>query len=230
MSDHIQELRKFADELDAENHHDNYGAVLHIRATAARWEREQGEAPVDFMEDDSTAFKRELGRGIRERKTHSNESEYLEGFASGWIAHRDLPSPAPQASALREALIKFLEAWAEEIGKNPKAQPELYPMLRRAVMFGQKAIENDSVALAAPQESTPAPSAGWIPVTERLPGERGHYFVATTNRVKRAGSGTGVFWWDGKPRSTHPHNARMWDQVTHWMPLPAAPEARKEEP
>lgn len=65
-----------------------------------------------------------------------------------------------------------------------------------------------------------APVQGWIPVTERLPeyGERiltydryGHI----RDRVMRKTGGTDLFTPDGLVPKKH---------ITHWMPLPDAPE------
>jgi len=42
----------------------------------------------------------------------------------------------------KEALIEFLKAWIEEIQNNPKEQPELHPLLRRAAIRAQRIIRN----------------------------------------------------------------------------------------
>lgn len=61
------------------------------------------------------------------------------------------------------------------------------------------------------------PVQGWIPCSERMP--EGMIDVITSNGVD-----TGKGWWDGD-------NWKEWNKhdavpvsVTHWMPLPAAPQ------
>ena len=56
----------------------------------------------------------------------------------------------------------------------------------------------------------------WIPVTERLPKESGHYLVCTvhefykTANIEKAHFRSGGFYGNGG----------HWSNVTHWMPLP----------
>ena len=61
----------------------------------------------------------------------------------------------------------------------------------------------------------------WIPITERLPGEGYHYLplnLLLNGRTRvQGGWQDGLFWLDGVEV----------DNVTAWMPLPAAPEDDK---
>lgn len=60
----------------------------------------------------------------------------------------------------------------------------------------------------------------WIPVTERLPEESGHYLVAVEGNVLEAYYGKD---WGSKPW-TDPVEMYMTYYPTHWMPLPGPPK------
>ncbi|HHT4841340.1 TPA: DUF551 domain-containing protein [Klebsiella aerogenes] len=66
--------------------------------------------------------------------------------------------------------------------------------------------------------------AGWIPVSERLPEEGGRYwcYVEEQNSLGKSHYQWNCSWngeiWGG---------AMMHGRVTHWMPLPAAPQEVK---
>lgn len=65
---------------------------------------------------------------------------------------------------------------------------------------------------------TPAQSKGWIPVSERLPDEGDHVLVYD-------GVGMEVSWIRGREWKKLRHIYS--EDVTHWMPLPAAPQEVK---
>lgn len=58
----------------------------------------------------------------------------------------------------------------------------------------------------------------WIPVTERLPKQKGFYLVFAHGVIGTAYYGSK--WWTEDPRIYEP-------QITHWMPM--LPEPPKEE-
>lgn len=58
----------------------------------------------------------------------------------------------------------------------------------------------------------------WIPVTERLPEQKGYYLVFSHGVIGTAYYGSK--WWTEDPRIYEP-------QITHWMPM--LPEPPKEE-
>jgi len=76
----------------------------------------------------------------------------------------------------------------------------------------------------------------WIPVGERLP--EGDNVVLTLNQHSGfvtkgyyvAGRGVYGYWWQYYPErgEMHPSYMPKSDPVTHWMPLPAAPEVNHE--
>lgn len=59
----------------------------------------------------------------------------------------------------------------------------------------------------------------WIPITERLPEEYGHYLV---HAVGNGYCSTYIALWNGRFRA----NFEM--PITHWMPLPEPPESEDE--
>ncbi|MDA5091456.1 DUF551 domain-containing protein [Klebsiella quasipneumoniae subsp. quasipneumoniae] len=65
---------------------------------------------------------------------------------------------------------------------------------------------------------TPAQRQGWIPVSERLPDEGDHVLVSD-------GVGMEVSWIRGREWKKLRHVYS--EDVTHWMPLPAAPQEGK---
>jgi hypothetical protein len=77
----------------------------------------------------------------------------------------------------------------------------------------------------------------WIPVTERIPAD-GVRVLAMCEIAGLCVAYIGVDPWDEEPRfkrwcaETEPvpvdcHRIALWDNVTHWMPLPAPPTASK---
>ncbi|HBR1128091.1 TPA: DUF551 domain-containing protein [Klebsiella pneumoniae] len=84
----------------------------------------------------------------------------------------------------------------------------------------------DSTLAAAPQSpgSEPATVPGkWIPVSERMPEAEGHYLVwANASRIDGYCDHLAIATYQGGEWS----NEFNW-LVTHWMPLPAAPQEPK---
>lgn len=70
---------------------------------------------------------------------------------------------------------------------------------------------------------TPAQNQGWIPVSERMPEAEGHYLVwANASRIDGYCDHLAIATYQGGEWS----NEFNW-LVTHWMPLPAAPQEPK---
>jgi len=83
------------------------------------------------------------------------------------------------------------------------------------------ALVRDAISWRARNPETPKETTGpWHRWPAEKPAQPGHYIVHTRNHVRRNGSGDGIFWYDGRPRSEHPRNARAWDNVEAWMEIP----------
>lgn len=116
----------------------------------------------------------------------------------------------------KEPTESMINAWLSEVANW------------RGHVAGYKAM------LAAAQHDTPALNPvqsvlsvqGWIPVSERLPEEGGRYwcYVEEQNSLGKSHYQWNCSWngeiWGG---------AMMHGRVTHWMPLPAAPQEVKGE-
>ena len=85
---------------------------------------------------------------------------------------------------------------------------------------GIKRIVSELVAATQPQnapQNIPEIIPGWIPVSEHLPKEKGVYQVWNGKYVDN------VPFWFGSFQSLHS------ELITHWMPLPAAPQEVNRE-
>ena len=83
---------------------------------------------------------------------------------------------------------------------------------------GIKRIVSELVAATQPQnapQNIPEIIPGWIPVSEHLPKEKGVYQVWNGKYVDN------VPFWFGSFQSLHS------ELITHWMPLPSAPQEVK---
>ncbi|MEB6481818.1 DUF551 domain-containing protein [Klebsiella quasipneumoniae] len=90
-------------------------------------------------------------------------------------------------------------------------------------MLLQRAIDilvNKAGNSPAQSDCCPAQNQGWISVSERLPDEGDHVLVSD-------GVGMEVSWIRGREWKKLRHIYS--EDVTHWMPLPAAPQEVKGE-
>ncbi len=86
------------------------------------------------------------------------------------------------------------------------------------------AAPHDTPALNSLQ-SVDSVTGGWIPVSERMPEAEGHYLVwANASRIDGYCDHLAIATYQGGEWS----NEFNW-LVTHWMPLPAAPQEVKSE-
>nr|EKV4192178.1 DUF551 domain-containing protein [Klebsiella michiganensis] len=115
-----------------------------------------------------------------------------------------------------------------QAGNSPVIPDGSAVMLRRWLAFGRgmqnagsqlphNLIAETETMLAAATAGIPIISNRWIPVSERMPEKNGMYQV-----------------WNGKHMAAHSFFFGSFqcinpEQITHWMPLPAAPQEVKGE-
>ncbi|HHP5678067.1 TPA: DUF551 domain-containing protein, partial [Klebsiella pneumoniae] len=128
-------------------------------------------------------------------------------------------------------------------GNSPVIPDGSASMLRRWLAFGrgmQNAgsqlphnliAETESMLAAAPQpqnspQNIPEIIPGWIPVSERMPEEGGRYwcYVEEQNSLGKSHYQWNCSWNEGAWS-----DKALTGRVTHWMPLPAAPQEVKSE-
>lgn len=87
------------------------------------------------------------------------------------------------------------------------------------LIYEEGKIEGWNACRAATLKAGNSPVApdGWIPVSERMP--EGMKTVITSN-----GFDIGQGWWDGECWKSFDCHDVVPGKVTHWMPLPAAPQ------
>ncbi|HHG0455591.1 TPA: DUF551 domain-containing protein [Citrobacter freundii] len=85
------------------------------------------------------------------------------------------------------------------------------------ILLVQDAKPNFKLAVNHTEQHLDMVDSGWIPVSERMP--EGMKTVITSN-----GFDIGQGWWDGECWKSFDCHDVVPGKVTHWMPLPAAPQ------
>ena len=116
------------------------------------------------------------------------------------------------ADALKELLIDTLES----IKKNPKMDGQETHIIAACHMLGEMIDDAPTVSTA---------QVGWISVEDRLP-EKNQAVLGWYKDNPFAGYTYGVVSWSGKGW-VFVYAQRYVTNVTHWMPLPKAPETKK---
>ena len=127
------------------------------------------------------------------------------------------------ASIIAEVYSAMVEA--ATAGQEPTDADRDYADMRRmqAALIAKTHECNELRALAAEQPQPEAPS-GWIACSERMPPESTRVLVAHTGLSLFVRPGTwqdGEWWKDG--------GMALVGVVTHWRPLPPAPEGAGEK-
>ncbi|HFR4130619.1 DUF551 domain-containing protein [Raoultella ornithinolytica] len=148
------------------------------------------------------------------------------------------------ASNLSGAYALFAEFWKVacrasmlQAGNSPVIPDGSASMLRRWLVFGRgmqnagsqlphNLIAETEEMLAAADCSIPMISDTWIPVSERMPEEGGRYwcYVEEQNSL-----GKSHYQWNCSWNGNVWSDKALTGRVTHWMPLPAAPQEVKGE-
>lgn len=147
---------------------------------------------------------------------------------------RDIVRQCPEVATvadvetfIRDELEPELRARAEG-----EAEPQRYAPGDPARQNQCRPQGHVSIGGAGVGPARPAPS-GWIPVSERLPADETPVMILRNGELR-----IGELRWE-KPTYEETFNPFQywddpnndgqtweWDEVTHWMPLPAAPEAK----
>lgn len=147
----------------------------------------------------------------------------------GRIAIRALarPQPAPVVDADDNFYSWFGREWQENYQHNQyttAAKQMLGMMAESAWKAGRRAAMLQGAENAESRCGNSPVIPGWIPVSEQLPEECGRYwcYVEEQNSLGKSHYQWNCSWngeiWGG---------AMMYGRVTHWMPLPAAPQEVK---
>lgn len=159
---------------------------------------------------------------------------------------RDVAIKYHGAGQLREQIARVVRGTMLQAGNSPVI-PDGYVMVPKemtdeigeaiamqANCCGGIALDIYDAMIAAAPHDTPALNSlqsvdsvtgGWIPVSERMPEAEGHYLVwANASRIDGYCDHLAIATYQGGEWS----NEFNW-LVTHWMPLPAAPQEVKSE-
>lgn len=152
-----------------------------------------------------------------------------------WLSQQNGVIEVDCGCVTTEAFYHWMRV-AYEAGNSPVIPEDSASMLRRWLAFGrgmQNAgsqlphnliAEAESMLAASPQpqnspQNIPEIIPGWIPVSERMPENDGAYLC-----------------WDNRYVTTYAFIFGAWQanqfiakNITHWMPLPAAPQEVKGE-
>lgn len=120
-----------------------------------------------------------------------------------------------------EALCRHLRSLAKLWGvSTPNEAADVIEELSREYESIAKSL-NESVELVRKLQSP-----RWVSVTERLP-EEGQYVLVSYMSI--SGAMRAVSYWFSDDRNKVRWGGEIELFVTHWMPLPPAPEPPKEE-
>ncbi|ROC70319.1 DUF551 domain-containing protein [Klebsiella quasipneumoniae] len=165
------------------------------------------------------------------------ESLYRNGQKQCWNERytTDMAYASGVLNACRAAILQAEPVTAaNKLGKSPVI-PDGYVMVPKEatlemIKSGASAASNGMLIpgiykamLAAAECSISMISDTWIPVSERMPEVEGHYLVwASASRIDGYCDHLAIATYQGREWS----NEFNW-LVTHWMPLPAAPQEGK---
>ncbi|QCK79121.1 DUF551 domain-containing protein [Raoultella ornithinolytica] len=161
------------------------------------------------------------------------------------VVPEEKPMPNPLSMYVVDAVAAIAEAkgWNAcraamlQAGNSPVIPDGSADMLRRWLAFGRgmqnagsqlphNLIAETESMLAAADCSIPMISDRWIPVSERVPEEGGRYwcYVEEQNSL-----GKSHYQWNCSWNGDVWSDNALTGRVTHWMPLPAAPQEVKSE-
>lgn len=167
-----------------------------------RRKAERDSEPVAFTDERNLGY---IDRG--------RETAYL------WGKQNSEAGDVPLYRHAQQPVVPPMQHW-EELCRE-------YPDMSIGDAIIRAAWWNHCRAAMLQSGNSPAQNPGWIPVSERLPEVGGRYwcYVEEQNSLGKSHYQWNCSWngeiWGG---------AMMYGRVTHWMPLPAAPqEMMKDE-
>lgn len=182
------------------------------------------ELALAAMDSEPVALKPELAKVIYHFRDW-NEGFPVERFKADYVISWMLANypPAQPAPLVPDGYVMVPKEMTDEIGEAIAMQ---------ANCCGGIALDIYDAMIAAAPHDTPALNSlqsvdsvtgGWIPVSERMPEAEGHYLVwANASRIDGYCDHLAIATYQGGEWS----NEFNW-LVTHWMPLPAAPQEVK---
>lgn len=60
-------------------------------------------------------FSPALEKAVSERKAWNNETDFIEGFCTGWIAYRNRRAPTPASEGVRDELVRSVHRASRRI-------------------------------------------------------------------------------------------------------------------
>lgn len=186
--------------------------------------KELARMALAAMDSEPVALKPELAKVIYHFRDW-NEGFPVERFKADYVISWMLANypPAQPAPLVPDGYVMVPKEMTDEIGEAIAMQ---------ANCCGGIALDIYDAMIAAAPHDTPALNSlqsvdsvtgGWIPVSERMPEAEGHYLVwANASRIDGYCDHLAIATYQGGEWS----NEFNW-LVTHWMPLPAAPQEVK---
>lgn len=188
--------------------------------------KEQPGPDIDTLRHAFETEEREETGGFN---LHKSGIDYVDKSTQAqweaWLVCRAAMLQAGISAVIPDGYVMVPKEMTDEIGEAIAMQ---------ANCCGGIALDIYDAMIAAAPHDTPALNSlqsvdsvtgGWIPVSERMPEAEGHYLVwANASRIDGYCDHLAIATYQGGEWS----NEFNW-LVTHWMPLPAAPQEVKSE-
>ena len=142
------------------------------------------------------------------------------GYVGGSIAVRDLVNVVLFANACRAAMLQH-STLTNEGGKQAQSRiDEAVELLKRAIPQMLENKDTDGALVGPIKSNSQAIPDGWVKCSDRMPEIMKTVIVAEGEYIS-------YMWWNGEAWDCWDDHGELQD-VTHWMPLPAAPKPEGE--
>ena len=217
------------------------------RIAALEAERERLRAQVSALQSDANSWQSGYDKGREDgakaaegwKAQHARDSAELRRLCAErdqqWRIRRDVEADRDTANAVSSELRAQRDALAAELEAIKGQEPVAWRVTGAGGLTVTpeypKWAEDDSRLLieslyTAPQPAPAQDVAGWIPVTERLPEVETDVLVRGVRRNEVMHRVAGLFNGEWSSQETED---LLLGEVTHWMPLPAAPAAHDKQ-